>query len=609
MIHTVALVTNFVGLIFSVWLGIYIITHSRRSPVAWFAGFTLWALASIFAHILLGIFSSPAPASQPLWLRLLFPIWPLETYKSGVAGWTQGWAACLGVIFWYHTTTVMLSGKSISWRRISLFVVYALGITAMLLQAFTPYLFTVERADPLLVDTLRFGLLYPFFAFFLILFSVLSVMNLVRAARQSASIIIKKQFNHLIVASLAASFAAAVSIAGSMPGSSIPTILVSLPLLVAVGFFGYGVARYSAFMEHRILRRDIIYNAVATALVILLYLSIFLWLQVTYDIPDGIIVFLIPLVILSHSVIEEVRRVLDRFIYDRRTRELRASLRKLTRLAGQQASLDEMLSQTLQAVCLPVRAIYGVVLVFENDLARPAGAYRWHGEKTQLAPQEFRAEDVRHLNPGEFSEPFLEATLLVPLYTSEEQIGALILGRPENGIHYSAEDLQLLLDPAERITEIIVKTRQLNNYLDQVIQIPLQPDEPPPELVPAKWVEDALQNLYDYAHLGDSPLVNLNLVKSSLRESPVTHVDRGKALYHALAGALEKLRPGEALPAEPIPREWFPYLILYDAYVNGLSNQHIMARLYISEGTFNRTRRSALRALSRVINELETAAA
>jgi len=111
LIYTIALLTNFVGLIFSVWLGVYIITHSRRSPVAWFAGLTLWALASIFAHILLGIFSSPAPASQPLWLRVLFPIWPLETYRSGVAGWTQGWAACLGVIFWYHTTHVTLDGN------------------------------------------------------------------------------------------------------------------------------------------------------------------------------------------------------------------------------------------------------------------------------------------------------------------------------------------------------------------------------------------------------------------------------------------------------------------------------------------------------------------
>lgn len=479
----------------------------------------------------------------------------------------------------------------------------------MVLQAYTPYLFTIERADPVLVDTLRFGLLYPFFAFFLILFSALSVMNLIRAARRSASVIIKKQFNNLIVASLAASLAAAVSIAGSIPGSSIPAILVSLPLLVAVGFFGYGVARYSALMEHRILRRDIIYNAVATGLVILLYLGIFLWLRVTYDIPDGVIVFLIPLVILSHSVIEEVRRVLDRFIYDRRTRELRASLRKLTRLAGQQASLDEMLSQTLQAVCLPVRATYGVVLVFENGVGQPVGAHRWHGEKIQLSPQDYLAEDVRHLNPGELPEPFLEATLLVPLYASEKQIGALILGRPENGIHYSGEDLQLLLDPAERITEIIIKTTQLNDYLDQVIQLPLQQDEPPAGLVPAKWVEDALQNLYDYAYLGDSPLVNLRLVKSSLRESPVTHLDRGKALYQAVAGALEKLRPGDALPAEPIPREWFPYLILYDAYVNGLSNQHIMARLYISEGTFNRTRRSALRSLARVMNELEAASA
>ncbi len=605
MTHTIALLTNFVGLILSVWLGIYIVTHSRRSPIAWLSGLTLWVLADVFAHILLGIFSSPAPASQPLWLRLIFPIWPLETYKTGIAGWTQGWAVSLGVIFWYHTTTLILPGRMKRWRLASLIGVYVLGTFAMLLQAFTPYLFTVERADPFLIDTLRYGLLYPFFAFFLILFSGLSVFNLAQAARQNPSIILKKQVNILIVASLAATLATAISIIGTMPGSSVPAVLVSLPLLVAVCFFGYGVARYSALMEHRILRRDIIYNGMGTGLVVLLYLGIFLWLNATYDIPDGVIVFLIPLVILSHSVVEEVRRVLDRLIYDRRTRELRSHFRNMNRLAGEQASLDEMLSRAIEAICNPVRATYGVVLIIENGVAQPAGAFRWHASGIQLSPQEFLAEDVRHLNPGSLSEPFIDATLLIPLYAAEDQIGALVLGRPENGIHYSNEDLRFLLDPCDRIAELIIQTRKINDYLNQVVQMPMQPVDTSTELIPTKWVEDALKNFYDFAHLGDSPLVNLKQVESHLPELPVTYLDRGKAVYQVVVEALEKLRPGATLPGEPIPREWFPYLILRHAYLDGLSNRDIMIKLYISEGTFNRTRRSALRCVARVLSEIE----
>jgi DNA-binding CsgD family transcriptional regulator len=38
-------------------------------------------------------------------------------------------------------------------------------------------------------------------------------------------------------------------------------------------------------------------------------------------------------------------------------------------------------------------------------------------------------------------------------------------------------------------------------------------------------------------------------------------------------------------------------------YVEGVQNREIMARLYISEGTFNRTRRNAIRGLARLLVE------
>jgi DNA-binding CsgD family transcriptional regulator len=43
--------------------------------------------------------------------------------------------------------------------------------------------------------------------------------------------------------------------------------------------------------------------------------------------------------------------------------------------------------------------------------------------------------------------------------------------------------------------------------------------------------------------------------------------------------------------------------VLHDAYVEGVPNREIMARLYISEGTFNRTRRNAIRGLARLLAE------
>jgi len=114
--------------------------------------------------------------------------------------------------------------------------------------------------------------------------------------------------------------------------------------------------------------------------------------------------------------------------------------------------------------------------------------------------------------------------------------------------------------------------------------------------------------VYDYAYLSDSPLSKLKQVQSVSANSHNTHLDRGKLVYQIILEALEKLRPSGELPNEPIPRQWYPYLILYNAYLENKPNNDIMARLYISEGTFNRTRRAAIRSLARVLAEMENSA-
>jgi hypothetical protein len=70
-----------------------------------------------------------------------------------------------------------------------------------------------------------------------------------------------------------------------------------------------------------------------------------------------------------------------------------------------------------------------------------------------------------------------------------------------------------------------------------------------------------------------------------------------------LVEAIETLRPGGTRPKEPLPREWENYVVLHDAYIEGVANREIMARLYTSEGTFNRIRRKALRGVARYLLE------
>src|SRR4029079_12175181 len=106
-------------------------------------------------------------------------------------------------------------------------------------------------------------------------------------------------------------------------------------------------------------------------------------------------------------------------------------------------------------------------------------------------------------------------------------------------------------------------------------------------------------------------LAQLRVVQAHVAQkrdnTPVTFLDRGKALGETLTEALNELRPASTLPKgiQVPPREWHLYIILHDSYVEGETNRDIMSKLYISEGTFNRTRRRALRAVAKSLAEME----
>jgi len=113
-----------------------------------------------------------------------------------------------------------------------------------------------------------------------------------------------------------------------------------------------------------------------------------------------------------------------------------------------------------------------------------------------------------------------------------------------------------------------------------------------PETWFIKMVEDGLRKFPDSIVLGQSPLTDYIGVKCE------SQIARGKQLQRLLNEAIESLRPAGMRPVGALPRAWFNYVVLHDSYVVGLRNREVMARLYISEGTFNRTRRIALRGVA-----------
>ncbi len=191
------------------------------------------------------------------------------------------------------------------------------------------------------------------------------------------------------------------------------------------------------------------------------------------------------------------------------------------------------------------------------------------------------------------------------------KLGALLLGRPTNGIRYRDDEVERIMSMADSISDAIHFTQRQSLYLHQIAQLaqaqqPVTPVEQQ-AAVSVEAVDIALRNLYDYSFLGDTPLGELKLVRSRLAQGQATTLDRGKTVHEVLLEAINKLRPATAISRDPPPREWYPYLILWDAYLEEKSNREIMLKLYISEGTFNRTRRAAVRSVARTLGEMEAA--
>jgi hypothetical protein len=259
---------------------------------------------------------------------------------------------------------------------------------------------------------------------------------------------------------------------------------------------------------------------------------------------------------------------------------------------------------------LQFSATYGLILTYEEQAVRPVAAYRWEGGTVTLPSTYLAADDFTHLEQGQFPAPLDEAALLVPLYGESSQLGALLLGRPTNGIRYRDDEVERIMSMADRIGDAIHFAQRQSSNIRHIAELAQAQSVAPTELqatVSVEVVELALRNLYDYSYLGDTPLGELKLVRTRLAPEQVTTLDRGKTVHDVLLEAINKLRPEMAISRDPPPREWYPYLILRDAYLEEISNRDIMLKLYISEGTFNRTRRAAVRSVARTLEEMEAA--
>ena len=609
VLYFITFAVNFIALIAAFWLGLYVITRSPRAPTAWLTAFTLWSLGGLFLNILLALNPPPAAPYRPSGLRFLFPFWASGTFEQGASAWLQGWSVAPAVAFWHHATLLMRPGKMNPWRWTRVTIGYITAIVAVEVQAFTQILFSVEGGDPLYLNSLHAGSLYSIFGIMLVVLTTASIVNLARSARVAPTKTARRQLWVLVAATAIAGLTGPVSILASwLDLFPIPMVVLSAILAIFVGLVGFGVARYSALVEGRTMARDFIYNLVMIVFITCFYLLAVRTLVLAYEVPSVLLILIPILAIFTHSLMSMAYRLVDHLFYRQQTRRLRSNLLRLSRLAGEGEQLHENLNETLKSLCQSTRAIYGLIFTFDGEWARPISDFRWHDLPIELPTQILSADDVLHLEVGHLPEPLNEAALLVPLYVESEQVGALVLGQPTNGVRFADADVDSILHPADRIADVIYISKRKNEYLSRLAELTEEhrthATTAAPS-IPVDAMEDALRNLFDYAYLADTPLADMQLVRKGVAAGQKTHLERGKTVYAVIVEALEHLRPVGNVPSEPMPREWYPYTILRDAYLDNIPNRDIMGKLYISEGTFNRTRRAAIRTLAREMAEME----
>jgi hypothetical protein len=221
----------------------------------------------------------------------------------------------------------------------------------------------------------------------------------------------------------------------------------------------------------------------------------------------------------------------------------------------------------------------------------------------ELSIEDVACEDVSHPK----TEPLSSIAWIAPSFEGRLQVAAVGIEKSKSRLEYSRGDLELLAEIADQIGTIVSLSNlqprptgdlqsnasELRSATGEMLDsIAAHPDE---EFI--RMVEEALRHLPDAIALGQSALAEKMPIRAE------SHVERGKRLQEILTASIEALKPAEKRPPEPLPRVWYNHAVLYDAYVEGVPNREIMSRLYISEGTFNRTRRNAIRGLARMLVE------
>ena len=568
--------TDFLGLCTTLWLAGYLLSRGFRSRT------TLRAVLILFA------------------LSLTFAEGYVSLHDRGNSHYTWYLAAFLvSVVVWYNLTYWWLPLPLQRRLRWTAWGIYGIGLaTAVIL--FLP-IGGISGPGPGLTVGLSQPSLFGFGnALMLLPAAIATLVNFRLGTRFGLG----PNFRAVWFAALFGALSMSYGAVSYLFGIYLPRLGLDWLVIVAMLMLGTAVARHQAFVERRTTLQDVPVSAVA----IISIMAVYAFLADRAGLSAGQTALMTSVAVFTHSVYDLAREWLDRLVH-RQDSKLRHHLRKLARDVSGPEALAANLQTALASLVRTLQASGGFVAVKQGEHYAILATVRSLPVAEQLEAAVLNAEE---LQPG--AGRLEQVAWLAPAQANNEQLGAIGLGARANREAYREEDLDLLVEAADSIGQLLLAEARQAQGRDQLLSLTAEVETRAvglqagaQDLIAAmetqldrtfeQNVEYCLQHLSDYILLGQSGLVD------ELMMGGTTHIERGKAVRDSLLLAIDSLRPAQTRPAGIPPREWHSYIILHDAYVEDVPNRDIMSLLYVSEGTFHRQRRKALRAVARSLLE------
>ena len=558
---------------------------------------TLWMAISMFAR------GFPSRVTLRVVIALLtLSVFYLSAYKNifhqtpGSAAW-RAVLLVIGLGSWYSLTYRLMSEhgqKRFRWIMASINVLGILAIIFLL----QPAAFMNEQGNAIYVAHMSGGLPYLSYSIYQIVIAIFILFNLLVDDR----IGLTARGKYFLAASIFPALSVLYGVASLRLPSS-PRIVQDLMAFCGIFILGLSVARHQTWTERRTSLQDFPLTTLSTLGLAAVTAIFALREGMSLARISDVVVF----VILAVGVYDLTREFLER-LRSRRESEFRKQLRHLENESPNEQAVHTHMQKGLDLLCETLDAQGGFVAVRRGDHFVVMATRSSFEVESNFLESQLACEDVS--KPTD--EKLTSIAWIAPSFEGQKQVAVVGIALPNSRIDYSTGNLELLADVADHIGTIVslvslqskqsdplrvaesqTSISELSSASGQMLEaLSTHADEGF-----VKLVEDALRHYSDYIALGQSSLADWAGITGG------SHIERGKRLQALLAESIESFCPADRRPAEPLPRVWYNYVVLHDAYVDGVPNREIMARLYISEGTFNRTRRSALRSLARSLIE------